>query len=63
MIAASKDSVLTPELAAGMGQYFDNLTTHEVNASHWILVQTPREVNNLLQTWFDEQVFKRKSVL
>lgn len=44
-IAATKDSVLLPELSRGMDKFFENYTTAEVEASHWALWQTPDAVN------------------
>jgi soluble epoxide hydrolase / lipid-phosphate phosphatase len=63
MITASNDSVLKPSMAAGMGKYFDNLTTREAVAGHWALWEAASDVNNILTEWFKDQVFKSMSSL
>jgi pimeloyl-ACP methyl ester carboxylesterase len=54
-IAAMKDTVLKPEMSAGLEKFCDNLTRGEVKASHWALTQTPCEVNEILRGWLSTQ--------
>jgi soluble epoxide hydrolase/lipid-phosphate phosphatase len=63
MITASNDYVLKPEMAAGMGKYFNNLTKREVVAGHWALWEAANDMNNILREWFKDQVFKSTSSL
>jgi soluble epoxide hydrolase / lipid-phosphate phosphatase len=62
-IAATKDLVLKPEMAARMGRNFSNLTTKDVIAGHWALWEASENVNQHLQQWMTEQVFELKSTL
>ncbi|KAI2619197.1 alpha/beta-hydrolase [Hypoxylon sp. NC1633] len=50
-VQALKDAVLIPELAVGQGQYFDNLTSAEVDTGHWMPLDDPDKVNKILQSW------------
>ena len=62
-ITATRDSVLKPEMAAGMGKLIPDLRTKEVDASHWALWERPAEVNGYVKDWFEEVVFAPKSNL
>lgn len=62
-IQATKDNVLTPDLARGMSKAIPNLSTREVPASHWALWHTPQETNDILKEWFEGVVFGGKSKL
>lgn len=62
-IQATKDNVLTPDLARGMEKAIPNLSTREVPASHWALWHTPQETNDILKEWFEGVVFGGKSKL
>ena len=55
-VALKKDAVLTPELAAGMGQNFSRLVKEEVDATHWGLWEKPDEVNNVLANWLETAI-------
>jgi hypothetical protein len=50
-------------MAVGLERWLTNLTRAEVKASHWILIQKPAEVNNILEKWLGEQVLGAKSNL
>lgn len=62
-ILATKDDILTADLASGMEAYVSKLSRREVLASHWALWQTPSEVNAHIKEWLDTVVFGAKSVL
>jgi pimeloyl-ACP methyl ester carboxylesterase len=62
-IAASKDNVLKPEMAARMGKYFDNLTQREVVAGHWALWEAASDVNEAVKEWYHVQVLGSKPSL
>ncbi|KAL3431982.1 Alpha/Beta hydrolase protein [Aspergillus tetrazonus] len=55
-IQALKDAALPPHLGKGMGKAIPQLTTKQVNASHWALWEKPAEVNQALEAWFNEVV-------
>ncbi|KAL4742373.1 Alpha/Beta hydrolase protein [Aspergillus similis] len=55
-IQALKDAALPPHLGKGMGKAIPQLTTKQVNASHWLLWEKPAEVNQALEAWFNEVV-------
>ncbi|KAI1775711.1 alpha/beta-hydrolase [Hypoxylon cercidicola] len=51
-IHARKDEVLVPELAKGMGRYFDKLTRVDVNTGHWAIIENGgKEVNEAIRSW------------
>jgi soluble epoxide hydrolase/lipid-phosphate phosphatase len=54
-IGATRDVVLPPWMMANMGKYFDDLTTREVDATHWALWEAAEDVNKHL-TEFVERV-------
>ncbi|KAI9726614.1 MAG: hypothetical protein M1828_000981 [Chrysothrix sp. TS-e1954] len=56
-IAGLKDNVLLPSMAAGMRKSIPNLTTAEVDTSHWAMVQDPEGVNRILREWVGGVVF------
>ncbi|OLN83675.1 Bifunctional epoxide hydrolase 2-like protein 5 [Colletotrichum chlorophyti] len=60
-ILANKDSALPPAMAAGMDQFFDDLTRGEVTASHWALWEAPEEVNGQIKQWLDTKVDKKST--
>lgn len=62
-IQALRDNVLTPDLAKGMDKAIPNLTTGEVEATHWALWHTPQETNDIIKRWIEGVVFGGKSKL
>lgn len=62
-IQATRDSVLTPDMATGMGRNILKLVVKEVVASHWALWERPAEVNAILEKWLRENVLSGKSSL
>lgn len=62
-IAASRDNVLYPSLAAKMNKDVPQLTMKEVDGTHWVLVEKPDECNALLKDWFNSVVWGGKSKL
>jgi pimeloyl-ACP methyl ester carboxylesterase len=62
-VQATKDSVLKPEMSAGMDRLLPNLTRREVVGQHWILWEQTEEANRILKEWFNKCVFGRESKL
>ena len=62
-IAASRDNVLYPSLAAKMNKDVPQLTMKEVDGTHWVLVEKPDECNELLREWFGSVVWGGNSKL
>jgi len=62
-VQASKDSVLKPEMSAGMDKYLPNLTRREIVAQHWVLWERSEAANGILKEWFSNVVFGRQSKL
>ena len=62
-ILATRDNILTRDLASGMEDYIPRLTRREVAASHWALWQTPSEINTYIKEWLDSIVFVSRSTL
>lgn len=42
-------------MTKGMAEAVSNLAVVEIEASHWILWQKPKEVNEVLSHWFEKQ--------
>lgn len=55
-IQALRDAALPPSLGKAMGKTLPNLTTNQVDASHWALWEKPQDVNAILDNWLDEVV-------
>ncbi|KAL3473981.1 Alpha/Beta hydrolase protein [Aspergillus californicus] len=55
-IQAIKDAALPPHLGKRNGRYLPQLTTKQVDASHWALWERPKEVNTILEAWLDEVI-------
>lgn len=62
-VLATKDEILTRDLAKNMERSIPNLTRGEVRAGHWALWQTPAEVNAILKDWLQGVVLGGKSKL
>lgn len=62
-IQATRDSVLTVDLARRMERNVPELTIKQVTASHWALWEKPAEVNAILEKWLKENVLNAKSSL
>ncbi|KFA51991.1 hypothetical protein S40293_07712 [Stachybotrys chartarum IBT 40293] len=54
-IAASRDIALPPSMAASMAASCKNLTSREVDASHWALVHAADAVNEHIKSWLNDQ--------
>jgi soluble epoxide hydrolase/lipid-phosphate phosphatase len=54
-VRALGDTIVTDELAGKMSAGVPNLTTKNVDASHWLLWQKPEEVNGLIAEWMQGQ--------
>ena len=50
-IGALRDAVGVPALFASQGQYMTQLTTLEMNTTHWIMEEMPQEVNEAIENW------------
>ncbi|KNB16769.1 hypothetical protein FOXG_14841 [Fusarium oxysporum f. sp. lycopersici 4287] len=59
-LAVTRDEVLPSSMSEGMDQYFENLTRREVDASHWVLWESPTKVNEQILAWL-EMVVEHKS--
>ena len=53
-ILATKDNALPRSLSEGMDKEFANLTTREVESSHWALWQVPDAVNQQITEWLKD---------
>jgi len=50
-ISAKQDAALPPKMAEGMQRNIPQLTRRETDASHWVLMEKPDEVNRFLSDW------------
>ncbi|KAI9702574.1 MAG: hypothetical protein M1836_001054 [Candelina mexicana] len=62
-IQATQDGALPPSLSANMEKFIPSLVRKEVDANHWVLWESPQEVNGILKAWLEQQVFSNKSSL
>ena len=53
-ISASRDLALPPELSANMESLCPQMRRESVEASHWALIEQPKEVNRLIGTWLED---------
>lgn len=56
IVMVGHDPALPPELTDGMEKYFAKRLRKEVipEASHWVLIHTPEEVNKLVGEFLDQ---------
>ncbi|KAF4468484.1 epoxide hydrolase 2 [Fusarium albosuccineum] len=50
-LAPTKDGALPRGTADDMDRYFENLTREEVEASHWVMWESPTQVNERVAAW------------
>ena len=56
MITAERDPILTPAMAANMGDHISDLETHMVMGSgHWTQQERPDDVNRLITDWMSRR--------
>ncbi|KAK1998021.1 alpha/beta-hydrolase [Colletotrichum falcatum] len=60
-IGGAQDTALPPVLSTGMEAYFDSLARGVVNGSHWVMLERPTEVNNLIGGWLGGSVLGNMS--
>lgn len=61
MITCGKDPVLPKSMSLGMEKYILNLSRgHIEDASHWVLLEQPEKVNQILKDWLNKICFKSK---
>ncbi|PVI06384.1 epoxide hydrolase-like protein [Periconia macrospinosa] len=60
-VQANHDSVLKPSMSKSMEAFMPNLTRGDVDATHWILMQKPAEVNIIIKEWLQGQGFGSKA--
>ncbi|PHH63974.1 hypothetical protein CDD81_5193 [Ophiocordyceps australis] len=53
-IAATRDAALPPYLSRGMESYMPKLTRGEVDSTHWALIETADEVNDMIGKWLSK---------
>lgn len=54
-ISALNDVAIRPEMAAGMKQYFTNLTWQDIKSGHWAMLEVPDQVNDAVEKWLKAQ--------
>ena len=54
-LAGLRDAIAVPALFAAQKQVIPKLTTIEINATHWIMEEKPREVNNAIEKWIKDR--------
>ncbi|KIW85152.1 hypothetical protein Z517_00542 [Fonsecaea pedrosoi CBS 271.37] len=57
-VRATRDPAITGGMVSRMLPKVDKLTHREIEAGHWVLWQSPAEVNRVLEQWLEEKVFK-----
>jgi alpha-beta hydrolase superfamily lysophospholipase len=61
VIWGCKDTALNKDLAALPAKYVPNLTVKYIeDASHWVQMDKPDEVNNYMREWLSSSFIKKK---
>ena len=59
-VGCEQDVICRPAIqAAGMKDFFEDLTIKSLNSSHWIMIEQPKELWEILHPWIEE---KRKTI-
>ncbi|KAF3205008.1 hypothetical protein TWF679_009445 [Orbilia oligospora] len=62
-IGATRDAALPPSMALGQKKFIPDLTSKQVEASHWMVWEQTDEVNSILKDWIGNVVFASKAKL
>lgn len=62
-IGATRDAALPPSMALGQRKFIPDLTSKQVEASHWMVWEQTDEVNSILKDWIGNVVFASKAKL
>ncbi|KAI5779695.1 Alpha/Beta hydrolase protein [Geopyxis carbonaria] len=62
-IGATRDIATPASMGASQAQFIDNLTYHELNTGHWIHIEEPARVIDLLTDFVENVVFRHKAKL
>ncbi|EPS38166.1 hypothetical protein H072_8033 [Dactylellina haptotyla CBS 200.50] len=62
-IGATRDAALPPSMALGQKRFIPDLTSKQVEASHWMVWEKTDEINGLLTEWFENVVLSSKAKL
>jgi soluble epoxide hydrolase/lipid-phosphate phosphatase len=55
-VGCSQDMICIPALQeAGMKDFFSDLTVKSVDASHWVMIEKPKEMWEIVQEWIEEK--------
>ncbi len=55
-VGSKQDMIGIPALQeAGMKDFFDDLTIKSVDASHWIMIEKPKEMWEIVHAWIEEK--------
>jgi soluble epoxide hydrolase/lipid-phosphate phosphatase len=55
-VGCQKDMICVPALQeAGMKELFENLTVKSLDTSHWIMIEEPKEMWEIVQAWIEEK--------
>ncbi|KAF8245009.1 alpha/beta-hydrolase [Wilcoxina mikolae CBS 423.85] len=62
-VAATHDVATPPSMAFGQAVFIPSLTTREIKSSHWMIVECPDEVNQILREWIEGVCMKSQMKL
>ncbi|TGJ70009.1 hypothetical protein EYR41_006007 [Orbilia oligospora] len=62
-IGGTRDTALPPSMALGQKKFIPDLTSKQVEASHWMVWEQTDEVNSILKDWIGNVVFASKAKL
>jgi soluble epoxide hydrolase / lipid-phosphate phosphatase len=55
-VGCEQDMICIPAMqVAGMKDFFDDLTFKTLNCSHWVLIEQPKELWEIVQPWIEEK--------
>lgn len=53
-IAGEKDFICVPALFQEQGKFITKLEVEQLDTSHWIMEEKPKEVNQIIESWVDK---------
>ncbi|KAJ5307726.1 alpha/beta hydrolase [Penicillium atrosanguineum] len=54
-LRATEDFAIPASMVEAMAPYVKELTIEDVRSSHWIMLERPQKVNEVLEAWFQQQ--------
>jgi pimeloyl-ACP methyl ester carboxylesterase len=57
LIGCNHDIICVPAFQeAGMKDFFQDLTVKSLDSSHWVMIEKPKEMWEIVQSWIEERI-------